>query len=423
MLYERWEQVVQAHANETALTESWSGQSWTFAALADAAKRLPVPVGSCVFPTGRTHSFILNVLQAWREKRICCPLEESQPQPQIPPLPDGCIHLKLTSGSTGEPRLIGFTGGQMAADAANIVSTMGLRPGWPNLGAISLAHSYGFSNLVLPLLIHGIPLILMETPLPGTLLNAAKSVPDITLAAVPVLWRTWYESGAIPSNTRLAISAGAPLPLSLEEAVFQQNGLKIHNFYGSSECGGIAYDRTVSPRQNTAYVGSMMDNVQLSLNEEGCLEVSSQAVGLGYFPPEPDRLGKGRFATKDIAEITDGQVTLTGRASDIINVAGRKVAPEAIERALLQHEGVRDCLVFGVPDSLDARGEQIVAVVVGEKNLSNEVLRQHLLSALPSWQIPRDWRFVDSLSTDARGKRPRRQWRESYSKEADRSPT
>ena len=61
------------------------------------------------------------------------------------------------------------------ADAENIVATMGLRPDWPNLGVISLAHSYGFSNLVLPLLLHGIPLILAGAPLPEIVLRASAT--------------------------------------------------------------------------------------------------------------------------------------------------------------------------------------------------------------------------------------------------------
>ena len=55
------------------------------------------------------------------------------------------------SATTGAARVIAFTAGQLAADVENIVATMGLRPNWPNLGVISMAHSYGFSNLVLPL--------------------------------------------------------------------------------------------------------------------------------------------------------------------------------------------------------------------------------------------------------------------------------
>ena len=90
---------------------------------------------------------------------------------------------------------------------------MGLRADWPNLGVISLAHSYGFSNLVLPLLLHGIPLILAPAPLPEIIRRAAENEQSITLAAVPAMWRAWHEAGAIPQNVRLAISAGAPLPL------------------------------------------------------------------------------------------------------------------------------------------------------------------------------------------------------------------
>ena len=119
---------------------------------------------------------------------------------------------------------------------------MGLRPDWPNLGVISLAHSYGFSNLVLPLLLHGIPLILAPAPLPEIIRRAAGRKCAVTLAAVPALWRAWHEAAGIPAQVRLAISAGAPLPLNLEQSVFAAGGIKIHNFYGASECGGIAYD-------------------------------------------------------------------------------------------------------------------------------------------------------------------------------------
>ncbi len=79
----------------------------------------------------------------------------------------------MTSATGGAPRMVAFTGEELVADADNIVATMGLRPDWPNLGVISLAHSYGFSNLVLPLLLHGIPLILVDAPLPETVRQAA----------------------------------------------------------------------------------------------------------------------------------------------------------------------------------------------------------------------------------------------------------
>ncbi len=111
------------------------------------------------------------------------------------------------------PRAVAFTAEQLAADAENIVATMGLRPDWPNLGVISMAYSYGFSNLVLPLLLHGIPLFLAPAPLPEILRGAAKAHWNLTVAGVPALWHAWHKAGVILSNVRLAISAGATLPL------------------------------------------------------------------------------------------------------------------------------------------------------------------------------------------------------------------
>jgi acyl-coenzyme A synthetase/AMP-(fatty) acid ligase len=233
----------------------------------------------------------------------------------------------------------------------------------------------------------------------------------VTLPAVPALWRAWHEAGAVPANVRLAISAGAPLPLALEQAVFAKTGLKIHNFYGATECGGIAYDSSATPRTDAACVGAPMKNVTLSVNCDGCLEVRSRAVGQTHWPaPEPN-LGDGCYSTSDLAEIQNGQVFLRGRAGDQINVAGRKVSPELIERALLQHPEVRDCLVFGARDAGNGRGDIIVACVVAGPGATSEVLKQFLLGRLAAWQAPREWRFVESLAPNQRGKLSRAEWR------------
>ena len=171
---------------------------------------------------------------------------------------------------------------------------MGLRPDWPNLGVISLAHSYGFSNLVLPLLLHGIPLILVPAPLPEMIRRAAGEESVVTLAAVPALWRAWHEAGGVPSQVRLAISAGAPLPLNLERAVFEASGIKIHNFYGASECGGIAYDASAAPRTDAALAGTPLPGANVSLNGDGCVIVCGPAVGSTYWPKRTKLLGEGK---------------------------------------------------------------------------------------------------------------------------------
>ena len=390
-------------------------RQWTFSELDMAAN---TPCGGqqkIAFPSGHSAEFVLDVLRAWRTGQVLCPMEADQRPPEIPPgLPGEIVHLKITSGTTAAPRFVAFTAPQLMADAENIVATMGLRPEWPNLGAISLAHSYGFSNLVLPLLLHGIPLVLAGAPLPEIVLRAAQTEKSITLAAVPALWRTWHDANAIPRNVRLAISAGAPLPVALEQGIFASSGLKIHNFYGSSECGGIAYDASSGPRLDGSCAGAPMRNVQLSVGEDGCLEVRSKAVAQTYWPEASPRLSDGVFRTNDLAEISFGLVYFRGRAGDQINVAGRKVSPESIEKILLTHPGVRECVVFGVPSPDAQRGETIVACVSANTQVAGETLKQFLLAQLPAWQVPREWWLVESLFATQRGKLSRVEWRKRY---------
>jgi acyl-coenzyme A synthetase/AMP-(fatty) acid ligase len=236
----------------------------------------------------------------------------------------------------------------------------------------------------------------------------------VTLAAVPTLWRLWHEAGVVSANIRLGISAGAPLPLALEQNVFARHELKIHNFYGASECGGIAYDSSITPRADASCVGAPMRNLFLAVNEEDCLEVRGDNVAETYWPdPEPGLAG-GVYRTSDLAELREGKVFLRGRASDVINVAARKVAPESIERLLATHPDVRDCLVFGMPDRDGQRGDVIVACVVARNGTNVESLRQFLLARSEAWQVPREFWLIDSLEANQRGKLSRAEWRQKF---------
>jgi long-chain acyl-CoA synthetase len=411
MLYDRWREIARKFAGELALRDLPTGRSWTFAQLDAAVQGVD---SSAVFPQGNRPEFIIDVLSAWRSGRVVCPIEPGQPAPVFPSPPPASAHLKLTSATSGSPNLVAFRDEQLAADAQNIVETMGLSPGSPNLGFVSLAHSYGFSNLVTPLLLHGIPLFLGGTPLPEMLRRALEQCENTTLAAVPALWRVWQQADVISNRIRLAISAGAPLPLGLEQEVFARHGVKIHNFYGASECGGIAYDGSATPRSDAAFAGAAMRNVDLRVNSAGCLEVRGANVGETYWPEADDALRDGVYRTSDVAELRAEGVWLRGRASDVINVAGRKIAPETIERLLLGHPGVRECLVFGTPSADSERGETIVATVVASAGTSAESIRAYLLDRSDAWQVPREFWFVDSLQPNERGKLSRPDWRQRF---------
>jgi acyl-coenzyme A synthetase/AMP-(fatty) acid ligase len=413
MLYASWQETARARRNELALVDLADDRRWTFAQL-EAAGETGGAERPVIYPTGSGCEFIFDVLRAWRMGRVVCPLDQGQSPPALPPLPREWVHLKTSSGSAGMPQMIAFTASQLAADPRNIVAAMGLRPDWPNLGVISLAHSYGFSNLVLLLLLHGVPLILLPSRLPEAIRQACAKFPNLTLPAVPALWRVWHEADAVCPSIKLAISAGAPLPVALEKSIFDRTGVKIHNFYGASECGGICYDSSTTPRTDDQDAGSAMPSVTLETDGDGCLIVTSEAAGETYWPSRSPALANGRVQTGDRAEILNGRVFLRGRRGDVINLAGRKVAPESIEQAILRHPAVRDCVVFGLPEPDGARGESIAACVSGGNELAEESLKQFIGKSLPDWQMPRHWWFVDDLSEGERGKISRAKWRERF---------
>ncbi len=419
-LYHQWLAVAAARGTEIAVRELADGREWSFARMRDVAHQGP-PSPAVLHSTARGVGLLFDVLKTWRDGTVLMADDGSGMAP--PPremLGRECCHLKITSGSTGVPRYVMFQAGQLAADAAQIVATMGLRADWPNLGVISMAHSYGFSNLVLPLLLHGTPLWLLENPLPETLRQALRTDRSLTLPAVPAMWQAWERVGLDFTPIRLAISAGAPLAVALETAVFARSGLKIHNFYGSSECGGIAYDRSDSPRSHTTLAGTPMAGVTVAIDPDtACLRITSAAVADGYVDanPSPDATGNpggGTWLSQDLARLDEhGAVHLLGRAGEFISVAGHKIAPVVIEDILQRVPGVRGCVVFGVPSPNAMRVEELVACVNLEPGTPLNLLK-NALTDLPSTYLPRHWWLCDELQPDARGKVPRSRWRDQW---------
>jgi len=166
-----------------------------------------------------------------------------------------------------------------------------------------------------------------------------------------------------------------------------------------------------------------MEGVELSTDDAGQLVVRSEAVGLGYWPasrvgasPDDNALGPGVFRTGDVAECSASGWRLLGRASDTVNLAGRKVHPLEVEAILRGHEAVNECLVFGVPSPDPARGEELVAAVSLHESAGDawNQLPEWLGARLPPWKRPRHWWLQPELTVTGRGKLPRGNWRQRY---------
>jgi acyl-CoA synthetase (AMP-forming)/AMP-acid ligase II len=331
-----------------------------------------------------------------------------------------CDFLKLTSGTTSRPRAIRFTAGQLVADCDNICETMGIGEADLNFGVIPFSHSYGFSNLITPLLCRGVALVASEDRMPRAILSDLARTGATVFPGMPVFFEklAGMEGGPELPRLRLCISAGAPLPARVGEAFSARYGLKVHPFYGSSECGGIGYDESEERVYVEGFVGRAMRNVEIApLGEAGQIEVRSDAVGDGYYPePEPEALGGRRFVPGDLVRMGERGMYLAGRATDVINIAGRKLNPVEVEARLAGCPGVRQVVVFGVASAL--RNEEAVACVSGSAD-SAEVLR-YARAVLSGWQVPKDVWLVDEVPVNERGKVSRRELARSYAERREK---
>lgn len=393
MLLPRWLDTLSRFRHAPALFEG--GHPLSFADLAERLAALP-PATTTVIARGSAADLALAVLQAWRDGQAVLPLETSAAIPDLPAeLPPGTAHLKLTPGIEGKPRAVFFTADQIAADADRLVAAMDLRPGIPNLAAISLTHSYGFSSILLPMLLHGVPVHAVEVPFPKVMADAIDAHDAVVLPAVPSMWRAWHRAGFLrPEKIALAVSAGAPLSLSLEHAVFANGGLKLHNFYGASECGGISFDASATPRSHAADLGTPLDGVAVTLDPSGRFQISSSSVALGYEAArDGEVLGGGSFLTQDHGRIEARHLLLESSGAESINVAGRKIGPAKIEAALMATGLLEKARVFGVPSHDPERVEEITALVKLKSGTLDQ-LRQRMSGTLEGWEMPRHWEIA-----------------------------
>jgi acyl-CoA synthetase (AMP-forming)/AMP-acid ligase II len=328
------------------------------------------------------------------------------------------VLLKLTSGTTAAPRAIRFRSAQLLADAEQICDTMNITDGDLNFAVIPLAHSYGCSNLITPLLARGVALAVSSDRMPRAVLDDLACTEATVFPGMPLFYQAFNEISSPPPlpKLRLCISAGAPLGQGVARSFHEKFGIAIHSFYGASECGGICYDRTATAEVE-GFVGRPMEGVDVqrlnSKTEPSQIRVRSGAVGDGYFPePEPAKLGGGFFLPDDLVTKSARGFRIVGRLSDVINVAGKKVNPAEVEAHLLTFEGVRQAVVFGRASAL--RNQEVVACVVAGNAIDEAELLAFCRARLSGWQVPKRIFFLDALPANERGKVSRRELAEQF---------
>jgi acyl-coenzyme A synthetase/AMP-(fatty) acid ligase len=239
-----------------------------------------------------------------------------------------------------------------------------------------------------------VPLVCGSAPLPQAIAEDFLRWRPTVLPSVPAVFRALVAAEIAPSmlsSLRLAISAGAPLPPETARAFVARFGRRIHAFYGSSETGGIAFDRSGVATLAGA-VGRSMRGVRITQQRGGRLRVCSAAVFTQRNPT-------GCWSPPDLASIdAQGIITLLGRRGTMVKIGGRRVNLGEIAARLRRVAGVRDVWV-GVNGAAES---MLGAAVVSERTA--EELRAALRADLAAWKIPKRWAVRPEFPVTARGK-------------------
>ena len=299
--------------------------------------------------------------------------------------------IKISSGTTGRPKALPCQARHLLADYAHIRAGMGLRAGDVNLGLIPFGHSYGLGNLVLPLLCDGLPIVTAAAYTITQVRDWIATHGPTIFPGVPLHFRLLHQSLGSDNlgRLRLLISAGAPLTMEVAQAFHSRFGLRLHNFYGSSETGGICYDRSGRASLESGAVGKPLPGVKVRL-VRGRVSVSGNAV----------LNAQGRCVLKDRgAWNKQGDLRLTGRVGRMANISGRKVALAEIETALRSLPSVTDVWCF-----LGHRQHRDFIAAAVETSASNAALRAAAAKSLSAWKLPRILLALPAFPRTARGK-------------------
>jgi long-chain acyl-CoA synthetase len=310
----------------------------------------------------------------------------------------------------------------LLADCNQICDTMGISDADLNFGVIPISHSYGFSNLLTPLIVRGVPMVVSRDRTPRAVLADLARTNATVFPGTPIFYQAFCDMHDVPAlrQLRLCISAGAPLSGAVAKKFFEKFKLLIHSFYGASECGGICYDRDGTAFED-GVVGEPLKNVDVEIIDSAApssqIRVRSAGVGDGYFPePDEQKLANGIFVPDDLLARTERGFKIVGRISDVINIAGKKVNPGEVEAHIIGFPGIKQAVVFGRPAAAGAlRNEEVAACVVADADLRENNLLELCRKTLSPWQVPKRIFIVDAIPTNERGKISRRDLARQFS--------
>jgi long-chain acyl-CoA synthetase len=286
------------------------------------------------------------------------------------------------------------------------------------LGALPMAHSFGFNAVLNACLLAGARLELMDHFDARAAWRLITSRGITILTGVPAMYRRLASAPEATRHTdlRLAVVSGSSMPREVARQVRLQLGVHVVERYGMTEASPLTW-RVVTDQSPAGDVGWPGWGVHvrvvgeggkvLAAETSGELEVQAPGMLLRYLRADDNRDGfhDGWLRTGDFGRIRkDRGVTIESRLKEVILRGGYSISAPEVEQVLTQHRAVQDAAVVGVPHP--EVGEELAAAVVWREGRSAETedLEQFMAERLAGWKRPRLWRVVDEIPRTPLGK-------------------
>lgn len=335
--------------------------------------------------------------------------------------PQGFDLIMHSSGSTGIPKPLAIRLEAMRVNALDVASALGLSTDDVHLGTMSQCYMSGFYNATMLPLFLGARTVSAPVATPGSmeaLLAGLRRHRPTVLWLSPMIARMLISLRAVAqsdlSSVRLAISCTAPLPPRIKAEFEERFGVPLLQSYGLCETLITTVETPGQPRPGG--VGKPVGKPGgVILDTDGQIVISNGAHFFGYLDAVADGAHLATvdpYATGDTGYFDpDGNLFVSGRLSETINVDGIKISPEIIEAALNAVPGVSDSAVLGIDDG---RGiTRLVALAVANES-AMAALHQSLAERLPIVQRPKEIRQVGTIPRTANGKIDRMALRRIY---------
>ncbi|HEX6873775.1 MAG TPA: fatty acid--CoA ligase [Micromonosporaceae bacterium] len=351
--------------------------------------------------------------------------------------------LCYTSGTTGHPKGVAYSHRSIYLHSLQVCTAeaFGLGPASKVLTVVPMFHAMAW-GLPYAAFMSGAAQLMPDRFLQAAPLAAMIAAERPTLAgAVPTIWTdllAYLDANPTDvSSMKEVIVGGSACPPALMRAFSDRYGIDIIHAWGMTETsplGSVArVPAGVGGEQAWSYrytQGRVPASVQARIvgPDGSVMPADGQSVGelevrgpwitqtyLGDEMPDPDKFHDGWLRTGDVGVLsTDGYLTLTDRAKDVIKSGGEWISSVELENALMAHPAVLEACVVGVPD--ERWGERPLATVVLREgtSASGGDLRDFLSATVARWQLPDRWAFIEAVPKTSVGKFDKKRVRAQY---------